>query len=263
MSNVHIFNNKNVFQAFKASNGHVSGIGSLPIHGTGNVTIVMFDQLSRSYFQYTLEGCLFVPNSRRNIVSVGLLKRAGCKVDLQKGELLTRSGHLVKILFKHLLWNLPALFPETFATEVSFVGGPKPVITGADTVESRPLINGINSKTLAHLRLGHVNENSLNKTLATSSGIQFNKLDKLLDICIPCLLGKMPKPHFVPNNQTASKVDQLVHTDIESPMANLYMPSTSLMTTLTSREYTSWHGAQAKTFNELSSDFKKNNFGLS
>ena len=102
--------------------------------GIGSVIITMFDGISR-----TLQNVRYVPDLRRNLLSIGMLDNIGCTIKVEGGTLLIYKGSI--IVMKGILKNgLYSLIGKTV------IGKAAPALTVKEMSNTR----------LWHLKLGHV-----------------------------------------------------------------------------------------------------------
>ena len=156
-----------------------------------------------------LEDCLYVPNVRRNLISITYLGRHGYYVILKDNVVIKNdkvfiySGNIVDGLYiikpdKHELYNskldnnshvksLKRLFPYT------------------------------SDAYLWHLRLGHINSNRIQRLVKDGllEPLDFNEFP----ICESCLKGKMTKRPFNSKGYRATDFLKLVHSNVCGPMS--------------------------------------------
>jgi len=77
-------------------------------------------------------------------------------------------------------------------------------------------MNSLNPLYLWHCRLGHINENRMNKLHKSGNLGSFDY--ESYDTCESCLLGKMTKTPFGGKGQHASGTLELIHSDVCGPM---------------------------------------------
>jgi len=77
-------------------------------------------------------------------------------------------------------------------------------------------MNSLNPLFLWHCRLGHINENRMDKLHKSGNLGSFDY--ESYDTCESCLLGKMTKTPFGGKGQRASETLELIHSDVCGPM---------------------------------------------
>ena len=156
-----------------------------------------------------LEDCLYVPNVRRNLISITYLGRHGYYVILKdnvvikKDKVFTNSGNIVDGLYtinpsKHELYNseldnnlhvksLKRKFPST------------------------------SDAYLWHLCLCHINSNRIQRLVKDGllEPLDFNEFP----VCESCLEGKMTKRPFNAKGCRAKDLLKLIHSDVCGPMS--------------------------------------------
>ena len=80
-----------------------------------------------------------------------------------------------------------------------------------------PRLDNVSDSYLWHCRLGHINENRMNKLV--KEGLLDLSDCESLPTCESCLLGKMTKLPFTRKGKRACDILSLVHTDVCGPMS--------------------------------------------
>ncbi|KAG7564986.1 Integrase catalytic core [Arabidopsis suecica] len=152
-----------------------------------------------------LEGCLYVPECSRNLVSVSRLDNLGFvfKIghgvfSLYRNDYLYGSGTLFDSLYR---FNLDAKFSESLFN-----------------IESQGIKRSASNESSAflwHQRLGHISKERIMRLVKNDILPQLDFSD--LNVCIDCIKGKQTK-HIVKKPATRStQLLELIHTDICGP----------------------------------------------
>ncbi|KAG7578785.1 Zinc finger CCHC-type [Arabidopsis thaliana x Arabidopsis arenosa] len=152
-----------------------------------------------------LEGCLYVPECSRNLVSVSRLDNLGFvfKIghgvfSLYRNDYLYGSGTLFDSLYR---FNLDAKFSESLFN-----------------IESQGIKRSASNESSAflwHQRLGHISKERIMRLVNNDILPQLDFSD--LNVCIDCIKGKQTK-HIVKKPATRStQLLELIHTDICGP----------------------------------------------
>lgn len=161
-----------------------------PVSGIGSVVIKMHDNIQR-----TLTDVRYVPELKRNLISIGALTNKGCIVKIDDSTLKVVKGSLVvmKGEYKNGLYYL---LGETVTGIVSTVVSQK----SSDMTR------------LWHLRFGHVSDRGLIEL--EKQGILKGKLSGHLGFCEQCVYGKSCKVKFRTGIHTTSEPLAYVHSDL-------------------------------------------------
>ena len=84
------------------------------------------------------------------------------------------------------------------------------------TSSKRPRLKNVSDLYLWHCRIGHVNQDRINK-MRGKGPLEVSDFDSL-STCESCLLGKMIKSPFTEKGERAIKLLSLIHTDVCRPM---------------------------------------------
>ena len=197
-------------QWFKQSSPLSKGQRSLKL-GNGEYVSVMAIGLVELCFNnktLCLSDCLFVPDFKRNLVSVsclvehGLTVQFNSSVSIKSNNVFICSGLLINGLY--------------FLTPVSYSIN---AIENTDD-EQFPLSKKrkvSNETYMWHLRLGHINSSRIHGLV--KSGILNSLIFEPIPVCESCLEGKMTKRPFKAKGNRATIQLELVHTDVCGPMS--------------------------------------------
>lgn len=157
-----------------------------------------------------LEDCLFVPEIRRNLISVSKLFCSGyslsfsSKVVIKHNNKFVISGNLIDGLYF-----------------ISPVGNSINCVENETSTYVLPLKRkrDVNQTYMWHLKLGHINLERLNR-LVKDGPLDFLQIEPY-PICEPCLQGKMTKIPFLGKGIRAAGVLELIHIDVCGPINHM------------------------------------------
>ena len=162
------------------------------VEGIGSIALRMYDGMVRVF-----NNVRYVPNLKRNLISLGTLDEEGYTYKAEKGVLKASKGSLV-ILKGDKKNGLYVLRGEAVTNE-------------AACIASKISDKGI----LWHMRLGHMSERGV---------LEFSKRDLLngdqvskLDFCENCVLGKQHRISFSTAQHTSKQILEYVHSDLWGP----------------------------------------------
>ena len=119
---------------------------------------------------------LYVPNIRRNLISVPVLTQKGFEITFRFNIVLIKKGSvLVKGVRVNDMYSLP--------------------IDNKVCISDYLHISTSNSSYLWHLRLGHINKNKMSRMF--KSGLLPKVCSNDFEICEPCIKRKMTSKPFV------------------------------------------------------------------
>ena len=197
-------------QWFKQSSPLNKGQRSLKF-GNGEYVSVMAVGLVELCFNnktLCLSDCLFVPDFKRNLVSVscfvehGLTVQFNSSISIKSNNAFICSGLLINGIY--------------FLTPMSYSIN---AIENTDD-EQFPLSKKrkvSNETYMWHLRLGHINSSRIHGLV--KSGILNSLIFEAIPVCESCLEGKMTKRPFKAKGNRATIQLELVHTDVCGPMS--------------------------------------------
>ena len=151
-----------------------------------------------------LDDCLYVPDVRRNLVSVSCLSCNGYSSVFNKNYDFIKFND--DIICRGMLCdNLYLLEPKSLQ------------INSHETNHKRKEISPVNQTHLWHLRLGHINLERIRRMV---TGGLISPLDvTALPVCEPYLEGKMTMRPFKAKGYRAKEILDLIHTDLYGPMS--------------------------------------------
>ena len=197
-------------QWFKQSSPLSKGQRSLKL-GNGEYVFVMAVGLVELCFNnktLCLLDCLFVPDFKRNLVSVSCLVEHGLTVQFNSSVSIKSNNAF--ICSGLLINGLYFLTPMSYSINA---------IENTDD-EQFPLSKKrkfSNETYTWHLRLGHINSSRIHGLV--KSGILNSLIFEPIPVCESCLEGKMTKRPFKAKGNRATIQLELVHTDVCGPMS--------------------------------------------
>ena len=165
--------------------------------------VVLFFENNRTL---CLEDCLFVPNFKRNLVSISCLVEHGLTLQFNSSISISTSFFICS---SDLMNNLYFLSPFSYDINVIEI-----VENENNHLAKKRKVS--NETYLWHLRLGHSNPNRIHGLM--KSGILNSLAFEPIPMCESCLEGKMTKRPFKAKGYRATKPLELVHTDVCGPM---------------------------------------------
>ncbi|KAH9782773.1 retrovirus-related pol polyprotein from transposon TNT 1-94-like protein [Citrus sinensis] len=158
--------------------------------GIGTIRLKMFDGMVRE-----LKEVRFVPEIKKNLISVGALEAKGYKVTIEDGTMKFTHGAMVILqgVRRHNLYYLK----------------------GGTTDEANVVKAHSDTTKLWHVRLGHVGEKSL-QTLMRHGLLKGTKTCKL-NFCEHCVVGKKTRVKFGTANHDTREILEFVHSDVWGP----------------------------------------------
>ncbi|KAJ4708838.1 Retrovirus-related Pol polyprotein from transposon TNT 1-94 [Melia azedarach] len=180
----HMSPNKNLFDSLNYIDGGRVLIGNnmaCKVVGIGNIKIRMFDGIVRR-----IQGVRYVPDLKRNLISLGMLDKSGCIFRAENGVLKVVKGSLVimKGERRNGLYILQSMAPS------------------GNSAES---LNSTDDQTkLWHLRLAHMSEKGL-KELSKQG------------FCEECVMGKSCRARFNTATHRTKQTLDYIHADLWGP----------------------------------------------
>ena len=158
----------------------------------GNIRLKLHDETIRE-----LKQVRFVPELKRNLISLGMLDQMGYSVKIEYGEMMIIKG--TEIIMKGLRKN------GVFVLDGKVVTGEVGVSVDANTDKTR----------LWHLRLGHIGVRGL-KELDKQGLLEGDKIGDL-EFCESCVLGKTTRASFNRSIHKSNDKLEYVHSDLWGP----------------------------------------------
>ena len=148
----------------------------------------------------TLKDVRHIPDLRKNLISLGLLEKNGCKIIMEDGVLKVVRGSLVVMKgIRH--GNLYPLLGITVTGDLA-VG----IAGNKDQTEST---------RIWHMRLGHMSEKGL--SLLSGKGLLKNMKKPQMEFCEHCVYGKSHRVRFSTSKHKSRGLLDYVHTDVWGP----------------------------------------------
>ena len=153
-----------------------------------------------------LVDCLYVPDFKRNLISVSCLFEQGLTVEFN--SFITIRSSTSVICTGDLIDGLYYLSPMSYDVLIT------EIVDKHDHLAKKRKVS--NETYLWHLRLGHINPNRIHGLV--KSGILTSLEFKPIPVCESCLEGKMTKRPFKAKGYRATKPLEFVHTDVCGPI---------------------------------------------
>ncbi|KAH9801407.1 hypothetical protein KPL71_001014 [Citrus sinensis] len=179
--------------------------------GTGQfVSAVKTGSVLLSFNNETLvlNNCLYVPDIKRNLISVACLSKQGYTVNFGSSVSIFHNKRL--ICSGTLEDNLYHLSPMIHSMHDTVINNDE------HTHLSKKRNISSNQCYLWHLRLGHINQNRIQRMI--KDGLLGPLENESLPLCESCLEGKMTKRPFSAKGVRATVPLELVHTDVCGPI---------------------------------------------
>lgn len=163
------------------------------VAGIGTVQIKTNDGVVR-----TLTNVRYIPDLKRNLISLGTLESLGCKYSAEGGVLKVSKGSLV-LLKANRIGSLYILQGT--------------VVTGSAAVSSSMPENDVTK--LWHMRLGHMSEKGMH--LLSKQGRLGKQGIGKLEFCKHCVFGKQKKVSFSTATHRTKGILDYIHSDLWGP----------------------------------------------
>ena len=161
-----------------------------------------------------LEDCLYVPNVRRNLISVSSLSCNGFSIIFNK-NFLSIKYDVDEICCGMLVDNLYILEPISHLQVNSIESNHK---------RKEPSI--VNQTQFWHLRIGHINLDRIHRLV--TSGHLSPLYVNALPVCKPYLKDKMTMRHFKAKGYRAKEILDLIHTGLVGLLVPVQEVGTSI-----------------------------------
>ncbi|KAH9687889.1 Integrase catalytic domain-containing protein [Citrus sinensis] len=172
------------------------------IMGISNISLKLHDGTIRE-----LKQVRYVPELKRNLISLGMLDQMGCSVRIKSGELMiVKDSHVV---MKGSRKN------GVFILDGDVVNG-EARMSVADTIDKIKIW---------HLRLGHIGERGLKEL--EKQGVFGNEKFGNLDFCEDCVLGKATRSSFKRSVHKSKDKLEYVHSDLWGPAQQISLGGNS------------------------------------
>ncbi|KAG9444833.1 hypothetical protein H6P81_016173 [Aristolochia fimbriata] len=168
--------------------------------GMGTIKIKMFYGIVR-----TLADARYVPELKKNLISLGALDSNGCSFNTTGGIMKVKKGSMVVMKGEKKVGNLYHLIGNTI------IGGA--AVTSCDDEDD--------ATVLWHKRLGHMSERGLQKlhNRKLLKGIKSCRLN----FCKFCVLGKQHRVSFKLSSRRSKGILEYVHADAWGPASVVSM----------------------------------------
>ena len=142
----------------------------------------------------------YVPNLKKNLISLRVLDNSGYKVTIESGALKVVRGAFLAM-------------KGTRQGNLCFLDGH--TVTGRAAVAKASDNEAPDSSQLWHMRLGHVGEKALQNLV--KQGLLKGAKSGKLDFCEHCVLGKQTRVKFGTAIHSTKGILDYVHTDLWGP----------------------------------------------
>ena len=136
----------------------------------------------------------YVPELKRNLISLGMLDQIGCSFKAENGCLKVSNGSMV-IMKGVRRSSIYVLIGKTVIGEVAYAENQK-----------------VDKTRLWHMRLGHVSEKGLQE-LGKQKLLGGDKIDSL-GFCEQCVLGKAKRVKFGTETHQTTEILEYIHSDL-------------------------------------------------
>lgn len=189
-----------------------AGNECLRIEGIGTVTI------RTPFGVLTLDNVLYVPESTRNLISIGVLLDNASEAKFMQDEVVIKygSGHHLRLPLANDS-NRFNVVASALATDTTYV----PMDKLKCTTVGRLSDDDVSRATHLHESLGHPGHRQQSRILKALKIVPPECIEKVTADCEPCLVGKTTKARLprVSNTKPVTGVLERVHADILSNFA--------------------------------------------
>ena len=205
---IHMVNDKNLFISFKEEKREIlqainsNNNNNVTCAGIGTIQFVIVSD--KNSITVTCEDTLYIPDLRRNLLSVGTLHKRGVNVDFT--NLLIQTPNSTRIPFSHdKVRNLFVLYAD---------------YTERKNVSKQPTVdecyNLIDINTW-HMRLGHTSAETIKRLTSCTDGITIS--DKIqFQKCEECLINKAKRKPFHGRFEKQTEKLAVVYADLCGPI---------------------------------------------
>ncbi|KAG8480237.1 hypothetical protein CXB51_024800 [Gossypium anomalum] len=194
----HMIPNRDWFTTYETMSEGVVLMGnnaSCKIAGVGTIKVKMFDGVVR-----TLSDVRYVPELKRNLISLSTLDSKGYRYTAESGVLKISKGSLVVMKGQRKTAKLYVLQGST--------------VTGDAAVASSSLSDDDITK-LWHMRLGHMSENGMVEL--SKRGLLDGQGICKLNFCEHCVFGKQKRVRFTRGIHNTKETLEYIHSDLWGP----------------------------------------------
>ncbi|KAG8486650.1 hypothetical protein CXB51_020037 [Gossypium anomalum] len=191
----HMSPNRDWFTTYETVSEGVVLMGnnaSCKIAGVGTIKVKMFDGVVR-----TLSDVRYVPELKRNLISLSTLDSKGYRYTAESGVLKISKGSLVVMKGQRKTAKLYVLQGST--------------VTGDAAVASSSLSDDDITK-LWHMRLGHMSENGMVEL--SKRGLLDGQGICKLNFCEHCVFGKQKRVRFTRGIHNTKETLEYIHSDL-------------------------------------------------
>ncbi|KAH9764272.1 hypothetical protein KPL70_001465 [Citrus sinensis] len=189
----HMCPNKRFFKTFESVNGGKVLLGNnltCKVAGIGTVSLKLHNGVTRDLHQVR-----FVPELKRNLISLGMVDQSGCTIKAEKGEIQVLDQG--KIVMKGVRKN--GLY----------------ILVGSSPVQGISACVTRDKTKLWHMRLAHISERGL-KELSNQGLLGDDKVTSL-EFCEKCVFGKATRLKFSSGRKETKQTLDYIHSDLWGP----------------------------------------------
>ena len=188
------------YTAIPPGSWEINGIGDTRIQAEGYGDVQLVSTVAGQKQNGDLKNVLYVPGLGVNLISIGCITENGSKVTFHGSEVTIDFEGRLQMTRKRTGISLYRLNITT------------PNIQNASTAAKATV-----PITLWHKRLAHINYDSILKMAKKNevTGLDIPKNSKPPeDPCVGCALGKMHRLPFPTGKERATKIGELIHSDV-------------------------------------------------
>ncbi|KAK1427083.1 hypothetical protein QVD17_15766 [Tagetes erecta] len=163
------------------------------VKGIGSITLKLNNGV-----EFKLENVRYIPELKRNLISLGSFESQGYVVNLRNGKARISKGSLVMLSGSRKGNNIYLLDGNALTGSVDVVHN-----------------TSINHAMLWHDRLGHISDQGLTELKKQLLIIDIDKSE--LEFCEHCVLGKSTRVKFGKGKHISKEVLEYVHADVWGP----------------------------------------------
>ncbi|KAH9657805.1 hypothetical protein KPL70_023225 [Citrus sinensis] len=189
----HMCPNKSFFKTFENVNGGKVLLGNnlaCKVAGITTISLKMFDGVTRDLYQ-----ARYVPELKRNLISLGMVDQSGCIIKAENGEIQVSDQG--KIVMKGVRKN--GLY----------------ILVGSSPVHGISASVTRDKTKLWHMRLAHISERDLREL--SNQGLFGNDKVTSLKFCEKCIFRKATKLKFSLGRKETKQTLDYIHSDLWGP----------------------------------------------
>jgi hypothetical protein len=174
------------------------------IEGVGKINCTV--QSVSGPLRVTLNNVMLIPSLERNLLSIRTIINEGHSVKFNK------HGRVLKLKEKYPVKFIPHGKMYVLKCQHSVSRKKKEIAVGNYANKDKQ------SLKLWHQRFGHAGKGMLKRLQESVSGLQIEDEENYSKSCEVCAEAKMPKTSFKSSTRRATRILELVHSDISGPV---------------------------------------------